>query len=242
MQTVEIAVENVVFRKDLYPRIETSAVTVQKYAEDLSVLPPIEVNQHNELIDGWHRWIAHQKVKAATIRAFITTTESDAELLELAIERNSAHGLQLSQEDKRDLARKIYSATPLGEQGPKKQRLAKILSVDLTTLQKWLSRIDKDNKEKRDAEIFKLYLSCHTQEEIAEAVGVTQQAIQKILQQSGSFRFVVKPGELAEIENEEKRLDEIAKRNREAAEHQIDFDPPLYNVWKQQDKTGGHLG
>jgi hypothetical protein len=31
---------------------ETSAVTVQKYAEDLSVLPPIEVNQHNELIGG----------------------------------------------------------------------------------------------------------------------------------------------------------------------------------------------
>ena len=38
---------------------ETSAVTVQKYAEDLSVLPPVEVNQRHELIDGWHRWTAH---------------------------------------------------------------------------------------------------------------------------------------------------------------------------------------
>lgn len=50
-----LAVDAVVFRSDWYPRIETSAVTVQKYAEDLSVLPPIEVNQNNELIDGWHR-------------------------------------------------------------------------------------------------------------------------------------------------------------------------------------------
>ena len=47
-----IPVASVVFRKDLYPRIDSSPVTVQKYAEDLSVLPPIEVNQHNELIDG----------------------------------------------------------------------------------------------------------------------------------------------------------------------------------------------
>lgn len=38
-------VADVVFREDLYPRIETSATTVQKYAEDLSVLPPIEVNR-----------------------------------------------------------------------------------------------------------------------------------------------------------------------------------------------------
>ena len=56
---MEIKVCDVVFREDLYPRIETSAVTVQKYAEDLEVLPPIKVNQHNELIDGWHRWTAH---------------------------------------------------------------------------------------------------------------------------------------------------------------------------------------
>ncbi len=60
----EIPVASVVFRADLYPRIQTSATTVQKYAEDLDVLPPIEVNQHNELIDGWHRWTAHKKVGA----------------------------------------------------------------------------------------------------------------------------------------------------------------------------------
>lgn len=52
-------VSDITFREDLYPRIETSAITVQKYAEDLDVLPPIEINQNNELIDGWHRWTAH---------------------------------------------------------------------------------------------------------------------------------------------------------------------------------------
>ena len=46
----EIPVGDVVFRADLYPRIETSAETVQRYTETIGQLPPIEVNQHNELI------------------------------------------------------------------------------------------------------------------------------------------------------------------------------------------------
>ena len=105
---MELKVESVVFREDLYPRIHKNPETVQKYAEDLDVLPPIEVNQNFELIDGWHRWTAHKKAKAENIKCIIVETASDSALLELAIERNASHGLQLSQEDKRDMARRIY--------------------------------------------------------------------------------------------------------------------------------------
>src|SRR3990167_4974516 len=133
----DVAVDRVVFRDDLYPRIETSAVTVQKYAEDLDVLPPIEVNQNNELIDGWHRWTAHKKAKAETIRVIVTKTKSDGELLELAIQRNATHGLQLSQQDKRDMARRIYTATPEKERDGTKSRLAQILSVSDRTIRDW---------------------------------------------------------------------------------------------------------
>ena len=66
MKVIEIRTSEVVFRQDLYPRIDTSVKTVQKYAEDLSVLPPIEINEHNELIDGWHRWTAHKKSSGPT--------------------------------------------------------------------------------------------------------------------------------------------------------------------------------
>lgn len=84
-------VKDIVFREDLYPRINTSPETVQKYAANLDVLPPIEVNQHTELIDGWHRWTAFKKEKRADIPITVTQTKSDAHLLELAIERNAAH-------------------------------------------------------------------------------------------------------------------------------------------------------
>lgn len=221
----EINVADVVFREDLYPRIETSATTVQKYAEDLDVLPPIEVNQNNELIDGWHRWTAHKKKNAGKIRATVTRTKSDAEFLELAIERNATHGLQLSQADKRDMARKIYGSTPDKERDDCKKRLAKILSVSERTVRDWLSRMDKDAKEARDRRIFELWLACWTQDEIASEVGATRDEVR------GSL------GEIGDIAK-------IPKSDRAAAEHATDFEPPLYNIWKQQEKSKGsnHFG
>lgn len=218
-----IAVTDVVFREDLYPRIKTSAETVQKYAEDLDVLPAIEINQHFELIDGWHRWTAHRKNGAVKIRATITQTESDAHLLELAIERNAAHGLQLSQEDKRDMARRIYHATAERDRDTKKAQLARILSVSERTVRDWLSRIDKDTKEARDRRIFELWLACHTQEEIAKAESIGVATVNEV------------------VSSETANLPEPKKS---ASSHATDFDVPIYNVWKQQEKTVGasHFG
>jgi len=220
-----VKVLDVIFRDDLYPRIETSATTVQKYAEDLDVLPPIEVNQNNELIDGWHRWTAHRKQEADEIKAIVTTTTSEAEFLEMAIERNSAHGLQLSQTDKKDMARKIYNQTAESERQSKKKTLAKILSVSDRTIQEWLSRIDKDTKEARKKRIFELWLAGWTQAEIAAAVGVTKMAISKHLEDSPDVY-------------------KLNKTNQAAAEHATEFKIPVYNIWKQQTKSEGseHFG
>ena len=49
METKELKVSKVVFREDLYPRMETNPTLVQTYAEIIEVLPPIEVNQHSQL-------------------------------------------------------------------------------------------------------------------------------------------------------------------------------------------------
>lgn len=235
---------DVVYREDLYPRIETSAQTVQKYAEDLDVLPPITVNQHGILIDGWHRWTAHKKNEVEEIRAEVIETTSDAHLLELAIEMNASHGLQLSQGDKRDIARKIYSATPMEEQGDKKKTLARILSVTERSVQDWLSRIDKDNKENRDAAVIGMHLACYSQEEIAVAVGMTKMSVSRVCNDLEDFRFCYKPGELSHVKDDKERMDLIQAQNREAADHATDFQTPLYNVWKQQEKSNnvGHFG
>jgi hypothetical protein len=69
-------VADIVLREDLYPRLEKNAKLVQQYAENLDVLPPIEINQNNELIDGWHRWTAHRKADASEIAVKITPTKN----------------------------------------------------------------------------------------------------------------------------------------------------------------------
>jgi len=67
----------IVYREDLYPRIKSDPATVQRYAENLDVLPPIEVNQHNILIDGWHRWTAHHDPgRMGTAPCFLARTTS----------------------------------------------------------------------------------------------------------------------------------------------------------------------
>jgi hypothetical protein len=221
----KIKVIDVVFREDLYPRIETSATTVQKYAEDLSVLPPITVNQNKELIDGWHRWTAHKKNGVDEIEAIIVKTASDSDLLEKAIETNATHGLQLSQADKKDMAFKIYNGTPEKDRGEKKKQLAKILSVSDSTIASWLSRIDKDTKEKRNNRIFDKWLACWTLDEIAESENISK-------------------AQLSEVCSVFTELEKANKPQRAAAEHATDFTPPIYNIWKQQEKTSGssHFG
>ncbi len=218
----EIPIDAVKFREDLYPRIKTDHITVQKYAEDISVLPPIEVNQNNELIDGWHRWTAHKEIAAKTIPIIVTETNSDAHLLELAIERNATHGLQLSQEDKRDVARRIYNSTPERNRDDKKKDLLRILSVSERTIREWTSRADKDSKVARDKRIFDLWLASYTQEEIAEREGMTSQGVGQVLKEMADLPEVSKP----------------------VANHLVDFEPPIYNVWKQQEKSAGsnHFG
>lgn len=225
MEIKEARVGVIKFRDDLYPRIEKNPQTVQKYAEDLSVLPPIEINQHDELIDGWHRWTAHKKEKSETISVRITETTSDAHLLELAIERNASHGLQLSQEDKKAMARQIYHVTHTKDRDEKKKHLSKILSVSERTIRDWLSRIDTDDKEARDKRIFDLWMACCTQKEIAETVEIERSTLANDIVHFGNPAVLDKPLKLA-------------------ADHQIDFDPPIYNIWKQQKKSSGsnHYG
>jgi ParB-like chromosome segregation protein Spo0J len=222
-EAATIAVADVVFRKDLYPRLEHDSRKVDQYAEDLTVLPPIEVNQRRELIDGWHRWTAHRKAGAERVPVLVTETDSDEHLLELAIRRNASHGLQLSAEDKRDMARRIYNSTAEREREAKKAALASMLSVSQRTVRGWLSRIDKDAKEARDRRVFGRWLACSTHEEIAKAEGVSETSVREAVSAQTA---------------------DVPSARKADADHATDFEPPIYNIWKQQTKTAGgsHFG
>src|SRR5882724_11606420 len=169
---IDLGVNEVVYREDLYPRSLTEARMVQDYCENLDVMPPIEVNQHHILIDGWHRWTAHRKAGRQTIQAMVTTTTSEMHLTELAVQRNAMHGLQLSQDDKQQYAREVYHLTPERERRAKRAALRALLSVSEKTLHRWLDRIDKDTREANQKKAWALWLAYYKLEDIAAAIDV----------------------------------------------------------------------
>lgn len=169
-----INTKDIVFRDDLYPRFEANQALIQRYANSIEHLPPIKINQNNVLIDGYHRWKAHQLEGETEIKVEMIETASEKELKRLAYQLNSNHGLQLSNDEKRK-----YAIEMIGEMSV--QALSLILSVDERTVNRWTESQRKVLEEERNRKILELYLRAqYTQEMIAEMFGVTQQTVANI--------------------------------------------------------------
>jgi len=210
-----IAITEVIFRDDLYPRINKDSAMVQRYAEILDVLPPIEVNQKNELIDGWHRWTAHRKIEADNIEVIVTETKSDLHLLALAIKRNSDHGWQLDEDSKKKNAIRLYAAGT----GMSKEEIADVLSVTKRSVTGYLTDIEKQLREERKDKIFNMWLASYTQADIADTVDLARSAV------SEEIATIVEKGNASIFDN-----------SRDFPQDP-DFTPPLYNIWSFSKKT-----
>ena len=173
-EPITIPINQIKEPEGLYPRSAFDPEVVQTYQQAVDLLPPIEVNQDYKLIDGKHRLEAHRAEGRTEIAVTITPTETDAEFLLLACQRNAAHGLQLNRADKQRMARSIYHATGDADRPAKKEELERVMSVSRRTLDRWLGQIDKDAAAERKAKAYELWLAFHTQQEIAVAVGVSQ--------------------------------------------------------------------
>lgn len=166
---------DVVYRKDLYPRFEPDQQAIQRYADSIEYLPPIKVNQDNILIDGFHRWKAHQVAKVEEIKTEVIETGSDKELKRLAYKMNSNHGLQLKNDEK-----KIYAVEMIEECSV--EELALVLSVSADTIATWTKTKRDSLKDERNRKILNDYLHAWTtQEMLAEKYGLTKKAISDIV-------------------------------------------------------------
>ncbi len=172
---------------------------IEQYAENIESLPPIEINQNNILIDGAHRLSAFKQMKKTEIPCIITNTSTDDELYVLAIKRNSDHGYQLTRDDKKRIANRLCGGIF------KNSEICKMLSISEPTYLKYTETKRKQQDEDNDKKILDLYLQCHTQEKIAELIGLSQDTISK----------------------REKTFTE----NKTSLVFGKDFKPELYNIW-----------
>lgn len=218
-----LRLSNIVFDEGLYPRVKGhDPETVQNYARDMEQIEAagrfVSVNADNILIDGKHRYLAYKKLNDSNldveIQVFRYAISSKLETFKLACSIQEL-GKALTTEDKIESAKRLYS---MGENS--QAEIAKELHVNQSTVSKWLSRTLKEEKERKKETAFSLWLACQTQEEIAEVVEVPRQTI-------------------ADWENE---FAEKCQNHNSA--NLSDFDPPLYNIWKQQSKSNkvDHFG
>lgn len=178
-----VKVESVIFLDDVYPRDSFDQEAVNRYRQAIDMLPPIEITHEGILIDGYHRLIAHRVEQRETIQAIVEQLDK-ADVLWEATRRNAIHGLQLSMKDKKKLARRFY-----GENGRKQADIAEVLSVSTGSISAWVRDLKEKQDEERDTKIWQMWLSCHTEQEIADSVGdLTRQRINQILDNARKFK------------------------------------------------------
>jgi hypothetical protein len=221
-----VALSAIKFDEALYPRKEHDPELVQKYLGSLEVIEAEQkfpsVLEDLRLLDGKHRWLAyrtkHEGVDAEIKVRVYTGITTEAEAYALAVKLNSDHGWQLTEEDKKQSAIKLYGF------GYSYDRIAKDLSVGKAKVVEWLARTVKEQRENQNAKIQTMWLACFTQDEISAALDIPRKTI-------------------------DDRLKVLAEQYRQNQSAKItfqdgSFDPPIYNVWKQQDRTAGvsHFG
>lgn len=223
-----VKLSEIVFDEVVYPRHEHDPVLVQRYAECLDEIEAknnfISIAEDMKLLDGKHRWLAYRKKYSEEdrdIQAYVYPVTAPHDQLKLAAKLNSDHGWQLSDSDKEETARSMYAY------GFSYDEIAATLSVGKKKVSEWLARTVKEQKDKRDRKIREMWLACYTQEEIAEACGCVVQTVNNVISEFSK----------SVLENQNGKEHTLAS-------HATDFDPPLYNVWRQREKTSGstHFG
>ena len=228
LKTVRLS--DVIFDEVIYPRRAHDPVLVQRYAEVIEEIEAkknfISLSADMKLLDGKHRWLAYRKRfdgEERDISAFVYPVTAPHDQLELSATLNSDHGWQLSDDDKEHTAKTLFAY------GFTYERIAAALNVSKSKVSTWLARTVKENKDKRNRKIIDLWMACYTQEEIAEATETPLGTVKRLLG-DGDDSLVQKV--------------QGYQTNQAAADHAIDFEPPIYNIWKQQKKTKGssHFG
>jgi predicted transcriptional regulator len=218
----QIKLSEIVFDEGLYPRVDGhDPATVQTYARDMEQIEAagklISINADGILLDGRHRMLAY-KTNAdggdPVVTVYRYPISSKLESFRLACELQD-RGFALNNNDRQASAKRLYQ---LGDQS--QAEIAKVLGVSAPTVSKWLSRTIKEEKEAKQKKAREMWLACATQQEIADAVQVPQQTVKDWT--DGFTESCLK----------------------QESVNPPSFDPPIYNVWKQQTKSNAvsHFG
>lgn len=178
----KISITEVVFDLDIYPRAAWTEATIERYEENLSageVLPPIVLEEGtNRLLDGLHRFKAHQKLGLAEIDVTFDVIPADTSPKLYAASLSARHGDRMSMSDCKAVAREEVSANPDANLAV----VARMLGVHASTVGRWCSDIGEHQKQLRQVKAILLTTAGWSQRKTAELLGVTHPTVESDLQ------------------------------------------------------------
>lgn len=186
IQTRTINVNDVRFVKELYPRLKPHDDVVERYRDALDSLPPIVVARGGALVDGYHRWQAHVREGVDTIQAIDLGDISDAEIVRESIRRNATHGQQLTRDDKRRMAGRLWTALADLPAAERVKDIAELLAVSDRSVQDWTKDVRKAEKQVQQDKVWDMWLDCVGQQDIATDLDVDPATISRWLQERRS--------------------------------------------------------
>ncbi len=185
-----IPLGDVVLRDDLDPRLgQRDGDLIQQYAEIFDELPPIEINQDKELIDGWHRVRAAERAGRSEIAYIVVETTGDDDLSDKMWAANLKHGVQYTRVQRQTQGLKLHG------RGLKAKAIAERCGVGVNSVYRWTKELREKEKAEREHAVLELAKQGKTQQEIAGELGVPQQTISRIVTQNPQM---VKMGKSAE--------------------------------------------
>lgn len=166
---------------DHYPRQEHTEKQVNLYRSSVDQLPPILINKNMFGVDGYHRCQAYRQEGKTEIEAEIIDIPDEDVFVE-AVRRNVKHGLQLSREDKKIVAIRLFAEEDEDGEWVELMEVSEIsdmLSVSERTVEGYTKNIRDKMKTAEDIKIWDMWLACASEEEIGAAVGQSREAINK---------------------------------------------------------------
>lgn len=175
-------IAQVVFDLDIYPRTAWTEATIDRYEENLragEVLPPIVLEEGtNRLLDGLHRYKAHQKLGLAEIDVTFDVIPADTSPKLYAASLSARHGDRMSMSDCKAVAREEVSANPDANLAV----VARMLGVHASTVGRWCSDIGEHQKQLRQVKAILLTAAGWSQRKAADLLGVAQMTVNSDLQ------------------------------------------------------------
>ena len=182
-----ISLDDVVLRDDLDPRLgERDDDLIAQYADIFDALPPIEINQHNEVIDGWHRVHAAERAKRTEIAYVVVETDGDDDLADRMWESNLKHGVQYTRDQRQAQGLKLHERELLAKE------IADRVGVSAATVRRWTKDQRERDRQLRNEAVLELAEKGKTQAEIAEETGVPQRTVSDILSENVQMRKTAK--------------------------------------------------